>query len=1138
MDPYYSSEEDRRVPPPRRRSYRAEPRRTSYYGGEPSRQNVPLPSRYNVYPRPQRRSSRPRQHRPAVAHHRYMPMQEERLAQAIPIIGNPESRTAVFTEQVPQYASRYRASPSPPGIQPPRPIFMERASREDRIRPEKERERQEEETRYAFGPPESDGSEVDIRARARARRSPSPPIRVRERTRSYSRSPSARVIYPVAYDVIDWENYEDFSFDCDKSEALKNSDSLSFDTSSADPDTAPVGANQLTDDAKVKQIFYSRYTGDAETGGNHTAQLIEIHNGSGELFKWLHIQLEVMSFDEFWNETTRRVHVSDTERRAMNRLRADVTRLCIKTRSNPKGVNVGYLEPQFLQTPLEQAKKKTELDREEPISTMVRWFCMPFFILKQYSGLLAGSSLASFPSQTLLQSQYSRTTQQRDMGQAVCELGIANKGECFHIEQLWCLVVGDGLLVTCGSMPRSKLEGDVIKLTSEPSRGLSGAAAPGRILVKYGNSLTWNFSPEQCPTWFDFITQFTAFWPMALEFKKEETILTARDWPKLLKFLSVKRNRNVVLTLNIDRNVSAASRALPTPEEQAAAAKASTNTSDMPLHTLALIIQSSEKGDKPPVASELKLQLDAADKFLMEQPAYATQAAYTDCADISHGAALEKLKLEGAEVEGEKNDIRKREYEDGIELFSIAESLFQVFLPLTCDGPTTGKFWGAVLDLACGTRSVRGKTPEVAISRRRVRDLRMNQEAVLRSLRVMYPKLRAFQAIMSHVPNEYRLKLEAPRQFVTAWLHVISGLVLCRAGDSSWESHLSIAQRRLLSDGMDRMIHGLPAHDLLDSVVLQPFEIASLAVLKLMQDRASQPDDINETYSQYLASLDNDITTKPSDRSYQHRIDLVRRELSAVRRTVTRQRQIIATMRQTMYPNAMTDFFRGGDEDVYMHRGRYGNHPRGTREYYTDVRREEDPASFDYTLKVSPTDKNGFRGLLLTENSKQLDQRDFEFRRYVEYVDDLERTIAFKMNWTKDRQENAVYAFTIVTIIFLPLSAVASIFGMNTSDVRDMDFSQWLFWVVALPVTILVIVVGLWWMNELGSVMRWLTGQQPSAAAAGSTGYGGVTAEQAEFRYYSDVEEDKPRRYSARRTLTESPLGYNSRRRELRQRRV
>lgn len=284
--------------------------------------------------------------------------------------------------------------------------------------------------------------------------------------------------------------------------------------------------------------------------------------------------------------------------------------------------------------------------------------------------------------------------------------------------------------------------------------------------------------------------------------------------------------------------------------------KADTTKSDAPLHTLALIIQSSEKEEKvPAIQSELKLQLEAADKFLMEEPAYATQAAYSDCVDVSRTAALERLRLEGVKVEEEKNDVRKREYEDGVEMFNIAESLFQLFLPLSCDGPTTGKFWGAALDLACGTRSRPDKAAETTASHRERRDLEAYQRRMLMSLRFIFPKLKAFQAIVSHVPTEHRLKLEAPRQFVTAWLHIVSGLVLCRARDNSWESHISIAESRLLSDGMSSMIQALPAHNLLDSVVLQPFEIASLAVLKLTKDHTSQPEDINETYSQYPASL-------------------------------------------------------------------------------------------------------------------------------------------------------------------------------------------------------------------------------------------------------------------------------------------
>lgn len=54
-----------------------------------------------------------------------------------------------------------------------------------------------------------------------------------------------------------------------------------------------------------------------------------------------------------------------------------------------------------------------------------------------------------------------------------------------------------------------------------------------------------------------------------------------------------------------------------------------------------------------------------------------------------------------------------------------------------------------------------------------------------------------------------------------------------------------------------------------------------------------------------------------------------------------------------------------------------------------------------------------------------------------------------------------------MTIIFLPLSAVASILGMNVNDVRNMEFNQWIFWATALPLTVVIIILCLIWAGEL-----------------------------------------------------------------------
>ena len=69
---------------------------------------------------------------------------------------------------------------------------------------------------------------------------------------------------------------------------------------------------------------------------------------------------------------------------------------------------------------------------------------------------------------------------------------------------------------------------------------------------------------------------------------------------------------------------------------------------------------------------------------------------------------------------------------------------------------------------------------------------------------------------------------------------------------------------------------------------------------------------------------------------------------------------------------------------------------------------------------------------------------------------------------SQDRRELALYAFSVVTIIFLPLSTVAGIFGMNTNDIRNLDQDQWLFWAVATPISILI-VLGLFWAGELSN---------------------------------------------------------------------
>ncbi|KAI4937702.1 hypothetical protein J4E85_000137 [Alternaria conjuncta] len=57
---------------------------------------------------------------------------------------------------------------------------------------------------------------------------------------------------------------------------------------------------------------------------------------------------------------------------------------------------------------------------------------------------------------------------------------------------------------------------------------------------------------------------------------------------------------------------------------------------------------------------------------------------------------------------------------------------------------------------------------------------------------------------------------------------------------------------------------------------------------------------------------------------------------------------------------------------------------------------------------------------------------------------------------SEESNSKAIRVFTLVTIVFLPLSFISSVFGMNTTDIRDMSSSQALFWAIAIPATAVI----------------------------------------------------------------------------------
>ena len=112
---------------------------------------------------------------------------------------------------------------------------------------------------------------------------------------------------------------------------------------------------------------------------------------------------------------------------------------------------------------------------------------------------------------------------------------------------------------------------------------------------------------------------------------------------------------------------------------------------------------------------------------------------------------------------------------------------------------------------------------------------------------------------------------------------------------------------------------------------------------------------------------------------------------------------------------------------------------------------------------LGPAPSATYRQLSFAQNTSSSPSTQLLDNLHREYTDLLalrensnaliNRTIQL-VNIRLEDHGKAILVFTIVTIIFLPLSFISSFFGMNFSDIRDMQQGQGLFWMVAGGATV------------------------------------------------------------------------------------
>ncbi|KAH7013911.1 hypothetical protein EDB80DRAFT_382212 [Ilyonectria destructans] len=92
-----------------------------------------------------------------------------------------------------------------------------------------------------------------------------------------------------------------------------------------------------------------------------------------------------------------------------------------------------------------------------------------------------------------------------------------------------------------------------------------------------------------------------------------------------------------------------------------------------------------------------------------------------------------------------------------------------------------------------------------------------------------------------------------------------------------------------------------------------------------------------------------------------------------------------------------------------------------------------------------------------TETMLHLEEKDY--REMIDMCHPLADLTKQSVEVNEEDHGKLIFAFTTVTVIFLPLSFITSYFGMNTVDIRDTTARQNMFWAIALPVTVIVVAV-------------------------------------------------------------------------------
>ena len=211
---------------------------------------------------------------------------------------------------------------------------------------------------------------------------------------------------------------------------------------------------------------------------------------------------------------------------------------------------------------------------------------------------------------------------------------------------------------------------------------------------------------------------------------------------------------------------------------------------------------------------------------------------------------------------------------------------------------------------------------------------------------------------------------------------------------------------------------------------------------------------LSDRYASYLGHLQYRLYRSPSTSLVMHLLQ-VQEELSIIIQIMDQQMELVKDLHATL---------KSGSSRRHSQ-----NSTRGHR--------------VQHASSIPPSDVATYRQVSFSHLQDPCAQLLENLQReYVDLCDLREnsnalinRTIQL-VNIRLEDHGKAILVFTIVTIIFLPLSFISSFFGMNFSDIRDMETTQGLFWIIAGSLTIGTVAFAIFVAFYGSTMVDWFVG--------------------------------------------------------------